>query len=197
MKVYTRLGDKGQTSLVGGKRVSKSNLRLDVYGTVDETNSVTGLIAAEIKCEQTRGGKPHVATDYDFILNHISKIQSSLFDVGSHLACDDISLRATMPVVSDDDITDLEKWIDLYSKDLPALKHFILPGGSKASGFAHLARTVARRAERLCVQMGETEEIEAIVVKYLNRLSDYFFVLARKLNQLASVSEVIWDPKSS
>lgn len=195
MKVYTRLGDKGQTSLVGGKRVSKSNLRLDVYGTVDETNSVIGLIAAEIKCDETRGGKPHVATDYDFILNHLSKIQSSLFDVGSHLACDDLKLRASMPVVSEDDTTDLEKWIDLYSKDLPPLKHFILPGGSKSAGFAHLARTVARRAERLCVQLGETEEVEAIVVTYLNRLSDYLFVLSRKLNQLANAPEVIWDPK--
>ncbi len=197
MKVYTRMGDKGQTSLVGGKRVAKSALRLDVYGTVDETNSATGLIAAEIVYDQTRGGKPHVATDYDFILNHISKIQSSLFDVGSHLACDDLRLRATMPVVSEDDISNLEKWMDLYGKDLPELKHFILPGGSKAAGFAHLARTVARRAERLCVQMGEAEEVEAIVVKYLNRLSDYFFVLARKLNQLANVNEVIWDPKKS
>ncbi len=197
MKVYTRLGDKGQTSLVGGKRVAKSDLRLDVYGTVDETNSVAGLIAAEIRQEQTRGGKPHVATDYDFILSHISKIQSSLFDVGSHLACDDTALRAKMPVVSEDEITNLEKWMDHYSNDLPTLKHFILPGGSKAAGFAHLARTVARRAERLCVQLGETEEVEAIVVKYLNRLSDYFFVLARKLNQLANISEVIWDPKKS
>jgi cob(I)alamin adenosyltransferase len=194
MKVYTRLGDKGQTSLVGGKRVSKSDLRLDVYGTVDEANSVAGLIEAEIKCEQTRGGQPHVATDYDFLLNHISKIQSSLFDIGSHLACDDLKLRATMPVVSDEDINNLEKWMDLYSKDLPALKHFILPGGAKSAGFAHLARTVTRRAERLCVQMGETQDVEAIVVKYLNRLSDYFFVLARKLNQLASVPEVLWEP---
>lgn len=195
MKVYTRQGDKGQTSLVGGKRVAKSNLRLDVYGTVDETNSVIGLIAAEIQSEQTRGGKPHVATDHDFVLNHLSKIQNSLFDVGSHLACDDLKLRAGMPVVSEADVADLENWIDLYSKDLPTLKHFILPGGAKAAGFAHLARTVARRAERLCVQLGETDEVEAIVVKYLNRLSDYLFVLARKLNQLAIVPEVIWDPK--
>ncbi len=197
MKVYTRLGDKGQTSLVGGKRVSKSDLRLDVYGTVDETNSVAGLIAAEIMSEQTRGGQPHVATDYDFILNHLTKIQSSLFDVGSHLACDDLKLRATLPVVSDEDISNLEKWMDLYSKELPDLKNFILPGGAKSAGFAHLARTVARRAERLCVQMGETQDVETIVVKYLNRLSDYFFVLARKLNQLANIQEVLWDPKKS
>lgn len=197
MKVYTRLGDKGQTSLVGGKRVAKSDLRLDVYGTVDETNSVVGLLVCEVKAELERDGQPHLANDYDSILGHLSKIQNSLFDVGSHLACDDASMRAKMPVVSEADITNLEQWMDVYSEKLPALKHFVLPGGTKSAGFAHLARTVARRAERLCVQLGETAEVEAVVVKYLNRLSDYFFVLARKLNQLANVNEVIWDPKKS
>lgn len=195
MKVYTRLGDKGQTSLVGGKRVAKSDLRLDVYGTVDETNSVIGLVVCEIKLEQKRAGL--TAGDYDLLLSHLSKIQHSLFDVGSHLACDDEKMREKMPVVSDSDVTELEKWMDLYSEGLPELKHFVLPGGTKSAAIAHLARTVSRRAERLCVSLAETVDVEAIVVKYLNRLSDYCFVLARKLNQLAGSEEVIWNPKKN
>lgn len=192
MKVYTRLGDKGQTSLVGGKRVSKADLRLDVYGTVDETNSVVGLIVCEIKNEQAKSDQPHLPTDYDLILTHLSKIQHSLFNVGSHLACDDANVRSKMPIVNEDSVTELEQWMDFYSEKLPELKNFILPGGSKSAGFAHLARTVVRRSERLCVHLSQTDEVEDVVVKYLNRLSDYFFVLARKLNHLAGVEEVLW-----
>lgn len=192
MKVYTRMGDKGQTSLVGGKRVSKADLRLDVYGTVDETNSVVGLIVCEIKSEQK---KPHVANDYDLILSHLSKIQHSLFDVGSHLACDDAKVREKMPIVDESTITELEHWMDFYSEKLPQLKNFVLPGGTKSAGFAHLARTVSRRAERLCVQLAGSTDVEDMVIKYLNRLSDYFFVLARKLNHVAGVDEVLWNPK--
>ena len=192
MKVYTRLGDKGETSLVGGKRVSKADLRLDVYGTVDETNSVVGLVVSEIKSEQSQ---PHIVNERDEILSHLAKIQHSLFDIGSHLACDDLKLRAKMPVVGDADVIQLEKWMDQYSENLPKLQHFILPGGTKSAGFAHLARTVVRRGERLCVAMALSADVEEVVIRYLNRLSDYFFVLARKLNQLSGVTEVIWDPK--
>lgn len=185
-KVYTRGGDKGQTSLVGGKRVQKSDIRLDAYGTIDELNSIIGLLLCEVDAELKAEAKN--------IRPLLSEIQHELFNVGSRLACEDEALLAKMPVVSEKRITDLEEKMDEYSRELKPLTHFILPGGARSAAVAHLARTVARRAERATATLSESHFVDGVVIRYLNRLSDYFFVLARHCNRLSKVEEPIWDP---
>ena len=205
-KVYTKAGDKGKTSLIGGTRVSKAELRLDAYGTVDELNSVLGLLHAEVTSDlaviQPR--------ESDSIASILNLVQHNLFDVGSHLACDDILARANLPCVNSGQVAMLERAMDAYSVELTELKHFVLPGGARSAAVAHIARTVCRRAERLCVRLDETAigakpeetakiegaEVDAVVIQYLNRLSDYLFVLARHLNRLLGVDEPIWRGKS-
>jgi cob(I)alamin adenosyltransferase len=187
-KVYTRVGDKGQTSLIGGTRVSKGHLRLDAYGTVDELNSVIGMIVCELAVEVS--GEEKTA-----ITGLLAHIQAELFDVGSRLACEDEKLLEKLPSVDEARIVELERAMDAYSENLKPLRNFILPGGSRAAAHAHLARTVCRRAERLSVQLSETASVEPIVIRYLNRLSDYFFVLARHFNRLGGINEPIWQPR--
>lgn len=187
-KVYTRGGDKGQTSLVGGKRVLKSDTRLEAYGTVDELNSVIGLLICEIRSELP-------ASEAVKIRPLLDRIQFELFNVGSRLACEDEALLKKMPVVSEARITELEAKMDEYSAELKRLTHFILPGGSRSASTAHLARTVARRAERATAVLGESHPTEEILLRYLNRLSDYFFVLARHCNFVCKVDEPIWQPE--
>jgi cob(I)alamin adenosyltransferase len=190
-KIYTRGGDKGKTSLIGGARVAKSDPRLEAYGTVDELNCVIGLLIVEIKADlRAAGVESSVETD---TLRPLISVQSELFDIGSHLACEDANLRAKLPDLPESSVKVLENAMDAHSLDLKPLKNFVLPGGSRSSSVAHMARTVCRRAERAAVALDDTAP--GIVI-YLNRLSDYFFVLARHLNRRLNIEEPIWIPKS-
>ena len=174
MKIYTKGGDKGETSLVGGTRVSKADQKIEAYGTVDELNSALGVLAAS-------------SPEYcDFI----KAIQHKLFNLGSLLAAES-DLEFKLPDVGQDDIAVLEKEIDRMDKILPRLKNFILPGGSVLSAHTHLARCICRRAERRVVALQESEY--AILVQYLNRLSDYLFILSREFLRIEGKEEVIWQ----
>ncbi len=190
-KIYTRTGDKGKTSLIGGTRVSKSHLRLETYGTVDELNSLIGVVIATID-------RPEPLLS---LQRFLQRIQSDLFDLGSHLACEDVKLREKLPLIREDHIVELEQKMDSFSESLPCLKNFILPGGCVASAHAHVARTVCRRAERLCVALSESQtdgqDVEPVIIRYLNRLSDFLFVLARSLNRDAKSDEILWAPRSA
>lgn len=177
-KIYTKTGDLGKTALVGGRRVSKSDLRLDAYGTVDELNSCIGIAATEVSPET-------VAI--------LQKIQNALFNLGSRLACEDETMMAQLPTITDSHVRDLEEKMDAWEATLPALKNFILPGGCKGAAHLHLARTICRRAERLAVALNESTKIEPVLVIYLNRLSDFLFTLARKVNHDSQVADIAWQ----
>ena len=181
MKVYTKTGDKGTTSLFGGDRVPKDHIRIESYGTVDELNSYIGLI----RCQAI---DPH----YQQILK---EIQDRLFTIGSALASDPERSKMQIPDLLENDITLLEKEMDAMNEILPELKHFILPGGNTIVSYCHLARCVCRRAERLTVHLAEESFVDNKITIYLNRLSDYLFVLARKLNADAKTEENIWIPR--
>lgn len=183
MKIYTKTGDKGQTSLIGGVRVSKCCDRLESYGTVDELNSQVGLLVTY--CLEQH--------DIDFL----TEIQRNLFVVGSYLATDtsQTELRSTS-IVTDEMVEDIEHEIDMINESLPPIKLFILPGGCRGASICHVCRTVCRRAERRILSLAECgADIDSNVVAYVNRLSDYFFVLARKLNVVANHEEIIWERK--
>lgn len=179
-KIYTKTGDKGKTSLIGGTKVFKSDLRIETYGTVDELNSHIGLVIDYTPDEHQR--------------TVLQSAQDRLFVIGSALACDpDKETGMHIPDLRDDDIALLEKEIDSMNERLPVMKNFILPGGHAAVSLTHIARCVCRRTERLCVNMQQHELfIEPLILKYLNRLSDYLFVLARFTAQELHVAEVIW-----
>jgi cob(I)alamin adenosyltransferase len=178
-KIYTKTGDDGTTGLVGGNRVSKSNLRLDAYGTVDELNAYIGLLHSMINDLKIQ----------EFLL----QVQNKLFVIGSKLASDEKGMAITGSLdCSGQDIQVLEKAIDEYDAELPALTQFILPGGSVLVSYCHVARTVCRRAERRVVQLAETTPVEELIVQYLNRLSDYLFVLSRKVAKDQGVKENPW-----
>ena len=183
LKIYTKTGDKGKTSLIGGTKVLKSDIRIETYGTVDELNSYIGLVSDHCP-----------ATHEKEILK---EIQDRLFTIGSSLACDtDKEPKMKIPDLKEEDITLLEKEIDRMNTVLPEMKFFILPGGHVAVSTAHIGRCVCRRAERLCVNMQQHELfIEPLIIKYLNRLSDYLFVLARYIGHQLHVSEVAWRPR--
>lgn len=175
-RIYTRKGDGGFTSLVGGKKVSKSSLRIDSYGTVDELNSFLALLLEEIDSQEDR----------DFLL----KIQSDLFTLGSYLASEPGFMSCA---INDEMIEEIEDEIDKAAQIVPPLRKFILPGGCKGNSLANICRTVCRRAERCIYKLKEEEEIDEFVLKYINRLSDYFFILARKQNFLNNIEEIIWE----
>lgn len=179
MKIYTKGGDKGKTSLYGGTRISKSHFRIDSYGHVDELNSFLGLLINKIP-----------SSDQEDLLN---RIQQQLFVIGSHLAAGN-DHDFTLPVIEPHFITDLELAIDKMNEELETLKHFVLPGGSESISLAHVCRTVTRRAERGIVALNEHEAVEAIIIQYMNRLSDYFFILSRYIAKLEDVDEVKWIP---
>lgn len=188
MKIYTKTGDKGETALYGGTRVSKASSRVESYGTIDELNSFIGFA----KCEITD------AT----ILTQLIKIQFDLFTVGSESATptDKLTLangksRLSL-MISEVEIEDLEKWMDDFEKELKPLQYFILPGGGKAATSLHICRTVCRRAERSLVFLNESEEVRPELIKYLNRLSDYLFVLARYVSHLNNEAEEYWNPNA-
>lgn len=182
MKIYTKTGDRGKTKLVDCTEVGKNDLRISCYGTVDELNSQIGVCIA--LCQNVSGTEN--------LQKQLLHIQNYLFNVGSHLACPDLEVRKTLPPMASDEVSRLEKWIDAWDMELPKLKEFILPGGSLLSAHCHVARTVCRRAERLIVELQETESIV-----YLNRLSDYLFIAARVALKKANLPEITWkkDPQ--
>lgn len=182
MKIYTKTGDKGTTSLIGGTRVPKHHIRIETYGTVDELNSFIGMIRDHNK------ENVHL----NFVLN---EIQDRLFTIGSALAADPEKSKMKLPDLHESDITLLENEIDKMNAELPELKAFILPGGSINASWSHLARCVCRRCERLVSQLSEESPLPNLVLIYLNRLSDYLFVLARKTLMDEKKPEIEWKPR--
>jgi len=181
MKIYTKTGDKGLTSLIGGTRVAKHHLRIESYGTVDELNSYIGLIR-----------------DQDIVAKHkelLKEVQDRLFTIGASLAADPEKSKMKIPDLHTEDIELLEKEIDRMDAELPPLRHFILPGGSNVVSFCHIARCVCRRAERLSVHLSEDSFVEEKVIIYLNRLSDYLFTLGRKIGNEQQIVENEWIPR--
>jgi cob(I)alamin adenosyltransferase len=179
-KIYTKTGDDGTTGLFGGGRVSKDSARIEAYGNVDELDSVIGLVRA--------------ASQYEWLNDLLQSIQEKLFVLGADLATPlDTHSDYKIPRIEETDAKNLEKEIDKHTAELPPLKKFILPGGTELAARLHLARTVCRRAERSLVHLEKIEEIGKHDIIYLNRLSDLLFVLARRTNQLAGVSDVEWN----
>jgi cob(I)alamin adenosyltransferase len=181
MKIYTKTGDTGKTSLLGGRRVSKSDRRIEAYGTVDELNSYIGLLRDQ------EINKPREVV--------LKEVQDRLFTIGATLASEPGKENVKRPDLHEEDLELLEKEIDDMESQLPALRHFILPGGHQVVSFCHIARTVCRRTERCVIDLMETEHVDEIIVKYLNRLSDYLFVLGRLIAQDLGVEEVTWKPR--
>ncbi|MHC5201208.1 cob(I)yrinic acid a,c-diamide adenosyltransferase [Myroides sp. LJL119] len=188
MKVYTKTGDKGTTALFGGTRVAKNHIRIESYGTLDELNSYIGLIRDQ-----------DIDSQYKQVLIHI---QDHLFIAGAILATPvdkeilkNGNKRLNIARITSEDIEFLEKQIDQMDQSLPMMTHFVLPGGHTTVSYCHIARCVCRRAERLAVELSETEEIDPRVIQYLNRLSDYLFVLARKLSFDLKAEEIKWIPR--
>ncbi len=188
MKIYTKTGDAGTTALFGGTRVPKHHIRIESYGTVDELNSHLGLIRDQ-----------DIDTHSQEVLTHI---QDRLFTVGAILATDPEKAvlksgkeRLNIPKISEDDVKQLETEMDTMNEALPPMTHFILPGGHTTVSYCHIARCVCRRAERLATLLHENEPTDPLVLKYLNRLSDYLFVLARKLSKDLQANEIKWVPE--
>ncbi len=181
MKIYTKTGDKGQTSLIGGTRVPKHHLRIEAYGTVDELNSWIGLIR-----DQPIG---------DHTITLLIDIQDRLFTIGSLLAADPDKSRMKLPDLSHADVELLEKEIDMMEEGLPELKSFVLPGGHTIVSYIHIARCVCRRCERIVTHLSEETPVNENIAVYLNRLSDYLFVLSRFVAQLLNVAETPWQPR--
>jgi len=182
-KIYTKTGDLGKTSLIGGTKVAKSHIRIDSYGTVDELNSYIGMVSdltVEVHTKEI-----------------LREIQDRLFTIGSSLACDpEKEPLMKIPDLKETDIDLLEREIDSMNDILPSMKSFILPGGHMAISITHVARCVCRRAERCCVNMQEHELfVEPLVIKYLNRLSDYLFVLSRYTAHVLNIEELKWKPR--
>jgi len=180
-KIYTKTGDKGQTSLFGGKRLSKSDVRIEAYGTVDELNTMVGYL--------------YELLEDQLIKEKLYVVQNKLFNIGSTLAVDP-DKEFEMPLVDENDIVMLEREIDKMDDKMPELKSFILPSGHPHGAYAQNVRTVCRRAERRVVALAMDSEIDPLIVAYLNRLSDYFFTLARYIVQINGGSERIWDPEA-
>lgn len=178
--VYTKTGDKGTTSLVGGTRVSKAHIRLEAYGTVDELNAQLGLLLTYLSNEEDR----------TFLL----RIQNKLFSVGSHLATDQEKKELHQAsIITAEDIQAIENEIDRIDEQLPPLKAFVIPGGGRAAAVCHICRTVCRRAERRILEVMEQHTVSPEVAAFINRLSDYLFVLSRKLNIMEKRDEIFWN----
>jgi cob(I)alamin adenosyltransferase len=181
MKIYTKTGDQGTTSLFGGKRVSKADLRIDTYGTVDELNSYIGLL----RDQPVNENRSEV----------LIEIQDRLFTIGSILATEPGNTKVKIPVLAETDSQLLEKEIDAMTAALPPMRFFVLPGGHPSVSFCHIARTVCRRAERLSIALHAIEPIDALVIQYLNRLSDYLFMLSRMVAHELHAPETPWKPR--
>lgn len=181
MKIYTKTGDKGTSIMMGGTILSKSDIKIEACGNIDELNAWIGLLA-----------------DYTINEHHVPvlrEISTMLFNIGANVMVDGESTFAKMPPLYDEDITMLENEIDKMNEKLQPIRNFILPGGHKEVSFAHIARTVCRRAERTVVKMAESQEVEDHIIKYLNRLSDYLFTLCREMSLNLGVEEIAWCPR--
>ena len=223
-KIYTKTGDKGTTSLIGGTKVPKSHLRIESYGTIDELNSFIGLLRDQLALTEVgipeddrpadsaqpqirpaaEAAQPQIGpaaaappSSFGSIRKYLLEIQDRLFTIGSSLACDpDKEPKLKIPDLKEEDIIALEKSIDKMDNILPPMKSFVLPGGHMAVSTTHIARCVCRRAERCCVRMQEEGLfVEPLVIRYLNRLSDYFFELARYTAHLLQAEELPWKPR--
>lgn len=183
MKIYTKTGDQGTTALYGGTRVSKADERVETYGTIDELNAHVGLLRDQ---EVNRGHTPL-----------FQQIQETLFVIGAHLATDPTKASMKLPTITGDPVAQLEQSMDAMDQQLPAMKFFILPGGHPAISACHIARCVCRRAERQVVRFSQHEAVDPIILTYLNRLSDWLFVLARSMGVALGVDEIPWKPEKS
>ena len=182
MKIYTKTGDKGQTSLLSGERVPKYNERIEAYGTIDELNSFVGLLrSGELNKE-----------DALFLV----KIQNKLFNIGSNLAMGEKQSSFKPLSLKEEDIVLLEKEMDKIDAIVPKLSNFVLPGGNQSVAYSHVCRSICRRAERLIVKLADKAEIDTGIIKFVNRLSDYFFLLSRKITFDYHIEEIIWNPES-
>src|SRR5437763_3834174 len=190
-RVYTRQGDSGETALVGGQRVPKDGLRIEAYGTVDELNSFLG--AARATVNQLAVDEPRLALLGAILL----RVQHELFNLGSILATLPQDVHPRQPRVTDSEIAQLETEMDAMNEDLPPLRSFVLPGGSRVDAELHVARTVCRRAERIVVALGRAESAPPEAIRYLNRLSDALFVWSRWANHISSAPETLWEPNQS
>lgn len=180
MKIYTKSGDKGTTALIGGRRVPKNDLRIEAYGTVDELISFTGLVRDHADDEKT--------------VRDLVRIQDQLMVCAAILSTPEDARDARIPKLSDEDIVWIETNIDRMEEELPPISNFVLPGGHPSVSFAHVARTICRRAERVTLTLSESAEVPELILRYLNRLSDYFFVLSRYLSSLHRAVEIPWQP---
>ena len=181
MKIYTKKGDKGTTGLIGGTRVLKSSLRIESYGTIDELNSYIGVVRDQ--------GINETFT------HQLIEIQDRLFTIGSSLASDPEKSNMKIPDLHEADIQQLENWMDEMNEGLPEMRYFVLPGGHPAVSFCHVARCVCRRAERIIVDLSQNEFVAPTIIAYVNRLSDYLFVLSRQLAKDTSAAEQPWRPR--
>lgn len=186
-RVYTKGGDLGQTSLIGGERVSKASPRIEAYGTVDELNATLGLIG-----EALRG-----SAAADWLGPILVRVQNELFNLGAELACQDAATREKLPKVEQRHVDALERDIDAVNDELPPLKSFVLPGGGWPSAYCHLARTVCRRCERIVVDLASKEDVGDLSVQYLNRLSDALFVWGRWCSLKDGRTESLWDARAT
>ncbi len=182
MKIYTKTGDKGQTSLVGGTRVSKTHVRIEAYGTVDELNAWLGMLR-----DQKEGAK---------YAAEIEQIQERLFTIGSNLALEEPG-KFSIPILASDDVKFMEDFIDRIEVGLPPMRNFVLPGGHTTVSHCHVARTVCRRAEREVIRMADSIEVDALIIQFLNRLSDLLFVLSRRIAFDTDTKETPWIPKKA
>ncbi len=178
MKIYTKTGDDGKTSLIGGERVQKNHPRIEAYGTVDELNSFIGILRAQEIDAHSK----------DFLIN----IQNNLFTICSLLAADSEKTEKKLPQINQEDVSSLEKEIDEMNDKLPEIHSFVLPGGNQVVSYSHIARTICRRAERTIIKLSEEMPVNNIIIKYLNRLSDFLFVLARKFANDLNVDEAFY-----
>ena len=194
--VYTKTGDKGTTSLVGGQRVLKCSARVEAYGTVDELNSHLGLLAAMM---QEKSKNLDIAFDvrekFEILYNQMKSIQNDLFVIQTLLATQDKETYEKLTPIKAESIADMEQWIDNIESVLPRLSSFVIPGGSMESAQAHVCRTVCRRAERIAVSLSQAETVEENILRFINRLSDYLFVVARYILLLGNKNEIFWSAK--
>ena len=181
MKIYTKTGDQGTTALFGGQRLPKSDLRIEAYGTIDELNSHVGLL----RDQAVNGVRKEILVE----------IQDRLFTIGSILATEPGNTKVKIPSLQESDVQFLEKEIDQMDLQLPPMKHFVLPGGHPSVSIGHVVRTVCRRAERLVIELNSQRPVDALVIKYLNRLSDYFFMLCRMMAHELKIEETPWKPR--
>ena len=181
MKVYTKKGDAGETALLGGRRVSKSHMRIEAYGTLDELNAFVGLLRDHVSLENT--------------IEQLLEIQDRIFTIGSHMAMDKEDSKMKLPDIRKTDITDLEQWIDKMEAELEPMRSVVLPGGHVTLSYCHVARPVCRRVERATVSLAHEEHINPDILSYINRLSDYFFMLGRFLAKSLEIKETPWQPK--